>query len=1730
MLATMASCGGSNKIDPIVEPEEELLIDTTLIFSPMEGMEYVHILSHASWKAEVTMGAAWCTVTPTSGGSGGATIAIKVTENDEFAVRRAVVKFQSSMGKGEVEVIQQQIDVLDLTMDEGCDFGPQGGSFAVKLDYNIDYQISCDADWVHQTQTKALQHATLLFAVDKNATGSDRSCRLTFEGSDISHVVTVNQTKAYISLSIDDIALGDADTYLPMMVESNVSYTLSMPDVDWLSFEGTTGAGTDGEVTATRFDFSLQENTEFFLRECKVAFGNPDYKVTDTLRIVQKALDIMYEPFPLEAFGPEGGSFTFDIDPSAEYKITAGEASWIGVSVPDDMPWRRVVTVEKNMTGEERSGGLKLTRGNRSKTLDVNQRGAHIDLSADSFEFPSMGGSRSLTVDGNVEYVVSKPTDASWCTIEKGEDGAFTITVARNPEETGRECSLTFTNEEYKITHVVTISQAQLDAFEVSPAAFEIEPQGGRIEVSIHANVEFDCEQDADWISEDIAARTSEMRVYDVARNSGADPRQGRLTFRGAGLEHVVTVNQTNAYLTASPRRFEYDDSEASGDFSVTGNIGFKAKVLEADWLTITETTSGGVQFHLLENNDWGNRTGWIVVYNDGYEATDTVTVWQGAKYYLDIDQTEFSLPPQGGDITLKVVSNKDYDYHIADSPDWIREKSQLMFEIDRNVGKQAREAEIVFEQNGQRKSVIVTQDAPYLIVDVPKLEFEASGGEATFTVSGNVPFDMTDSGSEWLECIRESASSFKVTVEANDVAEDRESTIKVASPDYDCIVEVRITQAAKGIFELLTSEFSFGPEGGRFTVEVNTNVDYSYSVEGDWIAGAGGLEFTVDRNLSDSERIGRITFEANGYAYDVTVNEGVALLEVAPEQLLFAVEGGEGTFTVSANIEYEIVAPDDEWITCSDKGEGSYLVAVSTNDGDDDRESSITVRSEAFERAVNVAIVQPRSDFFNLLTPSFALGPDMTEIEVEVATNLEYTYLISEDWVNDAGGLRFSVARNKGQEGRECTITFNVADETYDVSIVQDAPYLTLTEQTFQVDSVGGQVSIGVATNIGYEMVMPQTDWLACTDTLDGPVYLFDVARNDDYEARSCTVTFSAENFGIAPTAKIKQVGNESLRPFSVTGHDFFIGPTGGEIEIPHTKCNDVEVAIYSATWIHELPERRKDTLLVFSVDTSFSASAREAAVSITGNGRSVTTYVFQNPPSLVISGNQKAVSEKGGTVSFNIISNFTPQLYTDADWLKGTVSQDGKSITFSANRNDTGADREAVVDVGLRSHDYYKTVTVTQKAADMVRITPSLLNVEAESGEYYVTIVSNKPINFMGHSEWLTCTATGEENQYLVTVSANTNSAERYGFVTINAGELITELEVCQAGFRNPDYYYSEDFSENGVAVRLQTASMGAGIPLVLMGDAFSDRLIADGTYEGVMRKTMEAVFDIEPYKSFRNMFDVWYVKIVSLNEIYAEDTATALNTQFVKGTVVTGNHNEVQQIALNLLDSNKIKNAAIIVLMNTEKYGGTTYLYDFVGESGIGDYGEGFSIAYIPLCTSEAQFTQVVQHEVGGHGIGKLEDEYYYADSGEIPSNKVDSFRTYQSAGYYKNVDFTSDPAQVLWAKFIADEDYQYDGLGVFEGACLYTTGAYRATEESMMYHNEGPFNAPSREAIYYHLHKLAYGNSWQYDYDAFKQYDAVNRKTSPSASQSSVGRGRIPVNPLCPEPLPSPVFIK
>ena len=61
------------------------------------------------------------------------------------------------------------------------------------------------------------------------------------------------------------------------------------------------------------------------------------------------------------------------------------------------------------------------------------------------------------------------------------------------------------------------------------------------------------------------------------------------------------------------------------------------------------------------------------------------------------------------------------------------------------------------------------------------------------------------------------------------------------------------------------------------------------------------------------------------------------------------------------------------------------------------------------------------------------------------------------------------------------------------------------------------------------------------------------------------------------------------------------------------------------------------------------------------------------------------------------------------------------------------------------------------------------------------------------------------------------------------------------------------------------------------------------------------------------------------------------------------------------------------------------------------------------------------------------------------------------------------------------------------------------------------NTGGFNAPSREAIYYRIHKLAYGSLWSYDYEAFVSYDSRNRKSAASASVPMRRKEFVPLAP-------------
>lgn len=320
--------------------------------------------------------------------------------------------------------------------------------------------------------------------------------------------------------------------------------------------------------------------------------------------------------------------------------------------------------------------------------------------------------------------------------------------------------------------------------------------------------------------------------------------------------------------------------------------------------------------------------------------------------------------------------------------------------------------------------------------------------------------------------------------------------------------------------------------------------------------------------------------------------------------------------------------------------------------------------------------------------------------------------------------------------------------------------------------------------------------------------------------------------------------------------------------------------------------------------------------------------------------------------------------------------------------------------------------------------------------------------------------------------------------------------------------DYYISSDYSKEGEVTVYQRASEGNGIDIVFLGDAYSDRQVASGMYINDMKACAEEYFSVEPYKSFRHLFNIYFVTTISTTEGY-EHGGRSLGTVPLQGTAITGDDSKCLQLALKAVqDEKRMDEVLVVVCGNQDLSGpirmcGTCNMMDPEDWAGR-DYGSGPSVAYFLKVDESLERTgEVLRHEAGGHGFAKLGDEYHY--SGAIQSYDLERIQKRSPYGWYSNVDLTSDPAKIKWSVFLSDERYKYDGVGIFEGGFTYLTGVWRPSENSIMNENSyGIFNAPSRYAIWYRIHKLAYGKAWKGTYEDFVAYDAVNRKTSATSA--------------------------
>lgn len=304
----------------------------------------------------------------------------------------------------------------------------------------------------------------------------------------------------------------------------------------------------------------------------------------------------------------------------------------------------------------------------------------------------------------------------------------------------------------------------------------------------------------------------------------------------------------------------------------------------------------------------------------------------------------------------------------------------------------------------------------------------------------------------------------------------------------------------------------------------------------------------------------------------------------------------------------------------------------------------------------------------------------------------------------------------------------------------------------------------------------------------------------------------------------------------------------------------------------------------------------------------------------------------------------------------------------------------------------------------------------------------------------------------------------------------------------------YQSTDFSADGKVTVLQRSTVGNGIPIVIMGDGFSDRDIADSTYARIMEQAFLNIFSEEPIMSLRDYFDVYAVTAVSLDNHVGADCSTAFSTVPSHiSSYIDFDEKKVTEYVRKVNGIN-VKKALAVVITNSYTHNGVTHL---VVEE-LNYLPLQYSIALCALIDGPGSevFRQVLVHEAVGHGFAKLADEYGYAATGAVTEKALQEIEACHKYNWMTNVDVTDKKSDVLWSAFIGDLRYSSESVGVYEGGYTYSLGVYRPTENSMMNQNDCPFNAPSRKAIYDRVMLIGEGKEAT-TYEEFAAFDEQHK---------------------------------
>ena len=412
--------------------------------------------------------------------------------------------------------------------------------------------------------------------------------------------------------------------------------------------------------------------------------------------------------------------------------------------------------------------------------------------------------------------------------------------------------------------------------------------------------------------------------------------------------------NVKEVYLEVYPSELVFEAQREEKTFQIDCYaLDRRGNTVEYGW-----TLTGGDEWcrtDVTEGSGWNT---YVTVTADSYmgfeDRNANLTIKAGDKSFvltvtqkhgdaIVLSKDKFDVPVEGGEVTVQVKSNIQYDVYIPyQFRDWIEQspaskavtEKNFTFTISENEDYDKRDGYIVFKGNSLRDTVYIYQaQKNELVLSQSTYNLQSTGGEIVVELKTNIDYEVTilDNAASWIsraetKAIREDRLDFRIA--ANEGSEKRTARIAIKDKNSTLSDTVHVNQAPKGTY------------GGDLVWETEQDlIDFQAAghtkVIGNIIVQGGEIRTLQKLNNVLTEIDGSITFDCHTLSsfdglYELKKISGDLILQ---DGVMASCEGLQNLAEISGS--FKVIASSDHSSSLSSLTSFSGLSGLKKIGGD---------------------------------------------------------------------------------------------------------------------------------------------------------------------------------------------------------------------------------------------------------------------------------------------------------------------------------------------------------------------------------------------------------------------------------------------------------------------------------------------------------------------------------------------------------------------------------------------------------------------------------------------------------------------------------------------------------------------------------------------------------------------------------------------------------------------------